>query len=200
MCSSAAVNIEKQLPASAMIPTLDELMRQVNVLTTSSTSSLDASSRKVKQLTLEAEKLGEARRAAKALADLRREDGDQTTQGGTHADSSERDAKINALYGTLPTIEDLRPLLPAVLDRLRSLRTIHADAARAVENLKRVEKRQEEIDGEIARWREALEKVENIVKASEETARGNMGKVEGWVKELEERALAVAKITQDRLG
>ena len=57
MSSSASMNIDKQLPASAMIPTLDKLMRQVNVLTISSTSSLDASSRKVKQLTLEAEKL-----------------------------------------------------------------------------------------------------------------------------------------------
>ena len=59
MSSSASMNIDKELPASAMIPTLDKLMRQVNVLTISSTSSLGASSRKLKQFTLEAEKLRE---------------------------------------------------------------------------------------------------------------------------------------------
>ncbi|CUS10542.1 unnamed protein product [Tuber aestivum] len=197
MSASPTLDTDKELPSSAMIPTLDELSRQMSVLTSSSTSSLDAANKRVKQLILEAEKLTEARKAAKAAADARREEADQLSPEGGAApvvDTSERDAKINALYGALPTVEKLGPLLPAVLDRLRSLRTIHADAGKAVESLTKLERRQEEMGGEIARWRAALEKVEVTVKESEGTIQGNMGKVEGWVKELEERVRMVEEL------
>jgi nuclear migration protein JNM1 len=97
----------------------------------------------------------------------------------------EQIAKVNALYGTLATIESLSPMLPAVLDRLRSLRAIHADAATASESLGRVEKRQEDMGTEIQRWREGLEKVEAAMLEGEKTMGGNMTVVEGWVKELE---------------
>ncbi|KAG0137503.1 Dynamitin-domain-containing protein [Tuber indicum] len=199
MSASATLNVDKELPNSAMIPTLDELSRQMSVLTAPSTTSLDAANKRVKQLTLEAERLAEARKAAKATADARREEADQLSSEGSTAplaDTSEREAKINALYGALPTIENLGPLLPAVLDRLRSLRTIHADAGKAVENLTKLERRQEEMGGEIARWRAALEKVETVVKESEGTIQGNMGKVEGWVQELEEKVRMVEKMVE----
>lgn len=198
MSASALANPDRPLPSSAMIASLEELSRQMSVLTNSSTSSLDAASRRVKQLTQEAEKLAEARKAAKAAADARRETSEsgldsvpmEGAGGGGGGSGSERDAKINALYGTLPTIENLGPLLPAVLDRLRSLRSIHADAARAVESLAKVERRQEEMGGEIERWREAMEKVELVVGESEGRVNANMQTVEGWVKVLEEKCRA----------
>lgn len=193
MSASALANPDRPLPSSAMIASLDELSRQMSVLTNSSTSSLDAASRRVKQLTQEAEKLAEARKAAKAAADARREASeselDLIPAEGTA--NGERDAKINALYGALPTIENLGPLLPAVLDRLRSLRSIHTDAARAVESLAKVERRQEEMGGEIERWREAMEKVEVVVGESEGRVNANMQTVEGWVRVLEEKCRAV---------
>lgn len=196
MSASALSNLDRALPSSAMIPTLEELSRQMSVLTNSSTSSLDAASRRVKQLTSEAEKLAEARKAAKAAADARRDAAGESdmSPGVPSEGNSERDAKINALYGSLPTIENLGPLLPAVLDRLRSLRTIHADAGRAVESLSKVERRQEEMSGEIARWREALEKVEGVVKESEGTVKANMAQVEGWIKELEAKCKMVEEM------
>ncbi|KAL7269340.1 hypothetical protein RUND412_008003 [Rhizina undulata] len=181
LSSSALANIDKQLPSSAMIPTLVELQRQVTILSNSTGSSLDAASRRVKQLVSETEKLADARKAAKAASEGRRDDGEGAV------DNSERDAKINALYGALPTIESLAPLLPAVLDRLRSLRSIHADAGKTVAGLEKVVRRQEEMAGEIQRWREALEKVEGVVKDGEGRIEGNMAKVEEWVKELEEK-------------
>jgi len=199
MSASSTLNIDRELPNSAIVPTLDELSRQMSVLTASSTSSLDAANKRVKQLTQEAEKLAEARKAAKAAADARREEADQLSPEGSTSpvvDTSEREAKINALYGALPTIENLGPLLPAVLDRLRSLRTIHADAGKAVENLTKLERRQEEMGGEIARWRAALEKVEIVVKESEGTIQSNMGKVEGWVRELEEKVRVVEGVDE----
>lgn len=197
MSASALSKADRALPSSAMIASLDELSRQMSVLTNSSTSSLDAASRRVKQLTQEAEKLAEARKAAKAAADAMREDlelADPTVPAPVPAISpagSERDAKVNALYGALPTIENLSPLLPALLDRLRSLRAVHADAARAVESLAKVERRQEEMGGEIERWREALGKVEVVVAESEGRVNGNMETVEGWVRVLEEKCRAV---------
>jgi len=162
------------VPATAMIPHLEELSRQMTVLNSSTTSSLDSASRRVKQLTADTEKLAEARKAAKTEATTAEEDDEAT-------------AKINALYGVLPTIESMKPLLPAMLDRLRSLRAVHQDAARAAEILVAVEKRQEEMAAEIARWEEALDKVGEVVKESGQTVEGNMVKVETWVREIEKK-------------
>ncbi|KAI5847350.1 Dynamitin-domain-containing protein [Morchella snyderi] len=197
MPTSALSDHSRPLPTSSIIPTLDELSRQMSVLTSSSTSSLDAASRRVRQLTQEAEKLAEARKAAKAAADARAAEdaaaGEDAAAAaaaavaGDGAAGGARDAKINALYGALPTIEGMGPMLPAVLDRLRSLRAIHADAGRAVEALARVERRQEEMAAEVARWREALVKVEGAVGESRATVGANMKEVEGWVRELEAR-------------
>jgi nuclear migration protein JNM1 len=73
------------------------------------------------------------------------------------------------------------------LDRLRSLRAIHADAATASESLDRTEKKQAEMAGDIKKWREGLEKVEEAMKQGESVMSGNMKVVEGWVKELEQK-------------
>jgi nuclear migration protein JNM1 len=172
----------------AIIPTLDILQRQVTTITTSSASTLDNVSRRIRTLTQEAERLEEARRSAKAAQDALKASGREltATNGGKDEDS-EQLAKINALYGTLPTIEKLAPLLPALLERLRSLRAIHADAATASERLEGVERGHEQMASEIKKWRESLEKVEGAMKENEGRLGGNMKVVEGWVKDLEER-------------
>lgn len=92
---------------------------------------------------------------------------------------------MKALYGTLPTIENLAPLLPSLLDRLRSLRAIHADAATASESLERAEKKQADMAGDIKKWKAGLERVEEAMKNADTVMNGNMKVVEGWVKELE---------------
>jgi nuclear migration protein JNM1 len=174
----------------AVLPTLDRLQRQISVITEASPSSLDSISRRVRTLTQEAERLDEARKAAKAAQEeLRAANGDASAKagGGEDASDSEQVAKINALYGTLGTIENLAPILPSLLDRLRSLRAIHTDAATASETLQRVAKRQEDMAVDIKKWREGLEKVEQAMKQSETVTGGNMKVVEGWVKDLEER-------------
>lgn len=182
--ASAVVNVDRQLPSNAMIPTLDELSRQMGVLNTSTIASLDAASRRVKQLLSDAEKLADARKAAKSM----------TVDDGSSIDSLENEetiSKINALYGVLPTIEKTTPLLFAILDRLRSLRAIHQDAATSSETLKKIESRQDEIGAEIKTWEESLVNMEGLVKEGQGTIESNMGKVEGWVKELEEKMMAV---------
>lgn len=185
--------------ARAVIPSLDTLDKQLTTLSTSTDSSLDAISRRMRQLTQSAEKLEQARQAARvahealqleALAPSCIDD-----RPGSAIDlpkysifeDAETTAKINALYGTLSTIESLAPMLPSVLDRLRSLRTLHADAATASQTLAKVESRQEDMQQELQDWREGLEKVETAMQEGEQTMKGNTEMIEGWVKELEER-------------
>ena len=176
------------LPTStskAIMPSLDTLHRQILLLTESTPSSLDGISRRVRALTLEAERLEDARKAARVAQEaLRAAGGDDDSEDG---EDSEQVAKVNALYGTLSTIESLAPVLPLLLDRLRSLRAIHADAATASENLEKVEQKQAEMAGDIKKWREGLQKVEAAMQNGETVMSGNMKAVEGWVKELEQK-------------
>lgn len=178
----------------AMISAIETLTQQLTILTNTSASSLDAAARRIKNLTADAEKLTEARKSAKAALESRRAAGEEEAAiGGAIPDTpsyladAENEAKVNALYGTLDTIDRLSPLLPAVLDRLRSLRSVHGEAARSTQNLDLLEKRQEEMQVEIMKWREALEKVGSAVKDNEKTVGSNMQQVEGWVKDLEEK-------------
>lgn len=178
-----------------ILPTLEFLQRQVSVVSDSSDSSLDSTSRRVKQLTQDAEKLTEARKSAKtaleALSDYESEYSGHNETKDERAPQSvenpEQISKINALYGALPTIESLSPLLPSLLDRLRSLRLVHTDAANASESLAKAESKQQVMADELRSWREGLEKVETVLKRSEQILSGNMSTVEGWVRELEDR-------------
>lgn len=180
----------------AILPVLDTLDRKISTMSSSSPSYLDTVGKRIRQLTQEAEKLDEARKSAKtSLEALSSSQEEKRTNSATHGeaaavaglDNPELSSKINALFGTLPTIESLAPLLPSVLDRLRSLRLIHADAANASRNLADVEKRQAEMAEEIRSWREGLEKVEESMKTGEKRLVENTKVIEEWVKDLEGR-------------
>lgn len=183
---------QERQPERAVFPLLELLDRQITALSTSTDSSLDSVSRRVRQLTQDTQRLGEARAAAKAAQEgLNGPQLPLAPDGESKIDSFIEDmehvSKINGLYGTLPTIELLAPLLPAVLDRLRSLQTVHADAAGAGQNLEQLETRQEAMAQELKTWREGLETVERKVQEGEKTIAENTTVVETWVKELEER-------------
>jgi len=157
----------------AILPSLDVMEKQIATLAQASGPSLRAITSEVEELAKKQKALNDARDKDKSLG-----------EGGRPAES---DAKINALYGILPTIESLSPMLPPLLDRLRSLRAIHADAASASETLERLEKDQAEMAAELKQWRVGLEKMEEAIKGGDETVQGNMKVMEGWVKGLEER-------------
>lgn len=196
----------------AIMPTLETLQRQVTTLADASTASLDGISRRVRALTQEVDELAQSRKAAKAAHEALVQAGVQTspqsssgagvvtpvaagtaaagsatTAAGAGGDPDDQVAKINALYGMLPTIESMTPLLPPLLDRLRSLQTIHADAALASELLDDLEQRQVDTAAEVGQWREGLEKIEAAMRESEATMGKNMQVMDGWVKELEGR-------------
>lgn len=181
---------QDRLPPSAILPTLDNLDRQISTLSSSTHSSLDLVERKIKQLTQDVQKLAEVRTAARTAQDALNQSmefGVVDTQNVRDAEESEWNSKINALYGTLPTIDSLAPLLPSVLDRLKSLQSVHAGAASATQNLSKLEAQQHSMGEEIKNWREGLEKVEKAMEQGEQTMMGNAKVVEVWVKELEDR-------------
>ena len=89
----------------------------------------------------------------------------------------------------LPTIQDLAPTLPLVLDRLKSLSVIHGGAGEAKALMDGLEQGLLEREKEIERWRVALEGVEKGVGEMGKVMEGNGKVVEGLVKGLEERVL-----------
>lgn len=176
---------QEPTPPKSLLPTLDILVRQLNTLSTASNPVLDQIKGRINDLSQEAESLERKRSEAKRALEITGAGGLDPKENG--AEDAEQTSKINALYGTLGTIESLAPLLPSVLDRLRSLRDLHSDAASTDQNLLRVEARQEDMKQELQEWKEGLEKVEEAIRQSRETLKGNTGVVETWVKELEER-------------
>ncbi|KAF5659696.1 dynactin subunit 2 [Fusarium heterosporum] len=166
----------------AILPTLDSMNKQISTLSEASTANLDAISRRVRTLAQEQDKLNDSREKAKSLRE-------ELGRNGSTAqpEESEQEAKINALYGILPTIENLTPLLPPLLDRLRSLRAIHADAATASDTLSRIEKQQAEMAAELKQWNEGLVKIEVAIKEGNVSVENNKQIMEEWVKDLEER-------------
>ncbi|EGX90518.1 dynactin subunit, putative [Cordyceps militaris CM01] len=171
----------------AILPTLDNMDKQIATLAQASTANLDAISRRVRTLASDQNELNDAREKAKALRE-------ELGKGGPHIQAlppgdgaAEQETKINALYGVLPTIESLAPMLPPLLDRLRSLRAIHADAAAASHTMEQLEQRQADTAAELKQWREGLQKLEETMAEGGATVKGNMTVMEGWVKDLEER-------------
>ncbi|KAF9771746.1 hypothetical protein IL306_010610 [Fusarium sp. DS 682] len=166
----------------AILPTLDSMNKQISTLAEASTANLDAISRRVRTLAQEQDKLNDSREKARSL---REELGRNVSSAQT--EETEQEAKINALYGILPTIESLTPILPPLLDRLRSLRAIHADAATASDTLTRIEKQQAEMAAELKQWNQGLVKIEAAVKDGSVSIEKNKQVMEEWVKDLEER-------------
>ncbi|KIW20105.1 hypothetical protein PV08_00680 [Exophiala spinifera] len=99
----------------------------------------------------------------------------------------EQSSKITALYQLLPSIQNLQPLLPVVLERLRALSIVHAGAADAKNTLDAVEKRQAETREEIAQWRQAVEDVEKRMAELEDAMKGNVKVVGDMVAGIEGR-------------
>ncbi|KAJ5168157.1 uncharacterized protein N7482_003751 [Penicillium canariense] len=195
-----------------VLPALDQMTSRLSTLTgllvganpasggpstvpSLTTPHLEALSTRVRKLTTDAEALASARRraadAAKAAQAARIASGSDAdaapTADGLGTADDEQTAKIQALYATLPTIQSLHPLLPSVLERLRSLRACHAGAAHAADLLNELEKRHAEMASEIEQWREGLTAVETKMKQGEAALRSNVETVEPWVRDLESR-------------
>lgn len=173
--------------------------------TITTTPHIEALSGRIRKLTTDAEALTAARQralevakasfAARITASATSDDHAAfadpavSSSGAIESDAAtnEQAAKIQALYTTLPTITSLHPLLPSVLERLRSLRAIHAGAASASQDLSELEQHQADMKKEIDQWREGLNTMEQRVVESEAAMKSNMEVMGPWVKDLEKR-------------
>jgi nuclear migration protein JNM1 len=154
--------------------TLQRLEQTLGAIGDASTNNLDGASQQIRKLIEEAEDLKEARLEASRAG-----------SSDNAATSSDQEAKINALYGTLPSIDKLSPILPLVLERLRTLRLVHTSAWQADEVLTELEARQSKQEEEIKNWEKQLELVEEDVKKHEKAMQGNVKVVGDDIKMLE---------------
>jgi nuclear migration protein JNM1 len=122
-------------------------------------------------------------------------DGNEADTNGTsdaqpHLHASDL-TTLRALYTHLPTLQALMPTLPALLTRLRSLRALHTTAGQAAADLEALERRQDQLDAELATWRAGLERVEAAVREADQANGRNGTVVKGWVEGLEKRVEAL---------
>jgi len=202
--TTALAQLSTTQSSKPILPALDLLEKQISILSTTTIPSLDSIHRQIQQLTQASERLTEARKAATAAQEARKEKSGslsattlqdprgEDTPTGALLEDPELIVKIDALYTHLTTIEALGPLLPSVLERLRSLQILHANAGAASEGLTALEQRQAQMSEELGTWREGLERVEKAVRRGREVSGGNMEVLEGWVRDLEGRMEEVA--------
>ncbi|CAO2656926.1 Nn.00g057290.m01.CDS01 [Neocucurbitaria sp. VM-36] len=175
-------NTMPELSDTAPFPvftTLTNLEQTLGLIGDASLNNMDAAIQQIKKLTADAEHLKEVRTEASRAGSSNGEN-----KAATYPD---QEAKISALYGTLPSIDKLSPILPLVLERLRTLRLVHTSAWQADEVLSELERRQSKQESEIKRWERQLEIVERDMKKSETAMLNNMKIVGDDVKMLEER-------------
>ncbi|KAG8527003.1 uncharacterized protein KY384_008432 [Bacidia gigantensis] len=192
---SLPLGTQSQASKKTLLPTLEFLDKQIRILSTSSETSMSQVESRMKELSREAVALEQNRiQARKALEAVSPSDPKHRSLIANPSDAdnyemkdSEQAFKINALFGTIDTIESLAPILPSVLDRLRSLQDLHTNAATASQILSSIEKRQDDVRDEIQTWKEGLERVEQAVVQSHETSKENTDLIERWVKEIEQR-------------
>ncbi|KAF2013316.1 hypothetical protein BU24DRAFT_424328 [Aaosphaeria arxii CBS 175.79] len=176
--------------------TLEKLEQTVTAISDASTTNLEIAAQNVRKLITEADTLKQSKQDS-----LQYEGAASPPPNGKPIDAKSRadtdqDAKINALYGTLPSIDKLSPMLPIVLERLRTLRLVHTAAWQADEVLTELENRQSKQEDEIQKWATSLENVEKDVKECEQSLQQNMRTVGDWVKKLEERMENMPSIAQ----
>jgi nuclear migration protein JNM1 len=161
-----------------ILPTLSHLSSKLALIT--SPSHLETLQSRIKSLITDLTQLEEKREAARQRALLDPEDVPIPEQ-------SDVTRKVNALYATLATIDSVAPLVGGVVDRLRSMARVHADAAGVTGGVKTVEEGLGRMEGEVKEWRAVLEKVEMGMKDVGGKVGGAVEQVEKVVKDLEGR-------------
>lgn len=169
-----------------IIPTLDTLDRQFQIICNSATA-IEAAQSKARRLLDDADRLQKLKDDEQSSPPSSAGLPPTTRPLSSYLEDPERVSKINALHGTLSTIDSLAPTLPVMLDRLRTLHFVHTSAASASTTLDDMEKRQAEQKAEIQQWHEALDNVEKNLKTGESGLSENVKNISGWIKELEGR-------------
>ncbi|KAF2682682.1 hypothetical protein K458DRAFT_405446 [Lentithecium fluviatile CBS 122367] len=158
--------------------TLERIEQTIGLVGDATQGNLEAASAQIKKLIGEADSLKQIQQSSSRSS---------SENPISPVSNPEQESKVNALYGTLPSIEKLSPVLPLVLERLRTLRLVHTSAWQADEVLTELENRQSQQEDEIKKWEKALVELDGDVKECEKALQGNMKVVGDWVKKIEEK-------------
>lgn len=182
-------NQQSSGPTKPLLPTMDKLDKQLSILSRSTDRTVDQLAERIHELVQETAALETKQAQVKPVTQkgLTALENAMQTNGIEITENAATMSKVNALYGTLGIIESMAPLLPSVLDRLRSLKELHANAGSAGQNLTELERDQADMKEEIHNWREALEKAETAMMLSQKSSKENLESIEGWVRDLEHR-------------
>ncbi|KAK1060866.1 hypothetical protein LTR74_011557 [Friedmanniomyces endolithicus] len=173
--------------STPVLPSLTALDQQLSALASAtSLTHLEAASSRIQKLRGDAEQLSQAPATRSSAVN-----GNAGESDGAHTLSQDDMDKLQHLFQLLPNLQSLSPTVPALLARLRSLRTLHTSAADAAAELDEVERRQAQMDEELAQWRDGLSRVEKVVGQASEANGANGRFVDEWVKDLEGRVRAV---------
>lgn len=96
-------------------------------------------------------------------------------------------AKIDQLYSKLPVVEKFHILLPRILERLKTLRGIHADAESTNASIKDMDSAILGLKTDLKNWQSALVSVEEKLAKFETTSSGNKKEVKEWIDDLKSR-------------
>ncbi|KAH4026189.1 hypothetical protein HBI37_129460 [Parastagonospora nodorum] len=164
-------------PSFPVFTTLQTLEQTLGLLGDASTNNLEGVIQQIRKLTADAEQLKATREDAARAGSV--------SSDGTSPAYPDQEAKINALYGTLPSIDKLSPVLPLILERLRTLRLVHTSAWQADEVLTALEARQSRQEEEIKKWEKQLVIVEKDMEKATTTMHSNMKVVGDDVKKID---------------
>jgi nuclear migration protein JNM1 len=162
-----------------ILPTISHLSSKLDLLT--SNTHLESLQTRLKSLTKELNTLEEKREQARQRALLDPED------FPLQLPSEPNSEKINALYSSLEHIDRISPLLPGILDRLRGMAVVHADAVGVTTGIKDVRETLGRMEKEVREWELSIKSVESGLKGVEGRVSGVLERVEQVISGLEGR-------------
>lgn len=194
------------------MPTLSRLEHLSTLLT--QPRHIDAISKRIKVLVSELDRVYESRRrianlpggpqaAIAALVTSNNASGGDAAAGASGGDGTGNPksvtapldpitlSKLDDLFALSARVRPLLPLAPALLQRLRSLATLHASASGFAASLAAVEESQGQVRAGQEEMGKAMESLEESLKANDERLKGNLAAVMGRMEELEKRVAAL---------
>lgn len=177
-----------------VLETLQDVRQKLKLLT-STPAALDTAAANLRTLvgTIERLKTTKGSRQVSAVVEEGSPDaatplgGESGGNLGSNTLSAAQVAKINRLYANLPQLEKLQMVLPKVLGRIKSLRSLHTNAESTIESIKDMDSVILGLKTDLKAWQSALVSVEEKLIQFEATSAENKQQIQEWVTDLKAR-------------
>lgn len=195
--SNQSVLEESQSLARPLLPTVSRLEQLAALLT--QPRHIDAVSKRVKVLVSELDRVYDSRKRLASLpndgpsggASADSESGQEQTRQQTSQLDPISLSKLDDLFHLSTRIQPLLPLAPQLLQRLRSLATLHASASQFASSLEQLQEEQQEIITTQTQFQAALSQVEKSIQDNNERTRANLDVVMNRLEDVEKRVRAL---------